>query len=181
MNWRDVFNGTFGIAVVYDTRPLWMRALMSFLEYLPWMAIGGLFVLRFKYQKPVHPLAFGAGVVGFHALLVAYIFLAPGIDDYAHRQHFEPAAWSRNDGSNTLWPARLTMVDDLLAKYQLRGMTRASVQQLLGPPDRTNYFLEWDMVYRLGPERGLVGGDSEWLVIRLGPDGRVSEFRIARD
>jgi hypothetical protein len=39
----------------------------------------------------------------------------------------------------------------------------------------------WPLVYLLGPERGLIRIDSETLVIRLGPDGRVSDYRVVRD
>ncbi len=37
------------------------------------------------------------------------------------------------------------------------------------------------MVYWLGPERGLIRIDSEWLVLRLDEGGVVREFRIVRD
>ena len=46
---------------------------------------------------------------------------------------------------------------------------------MLGEPPKTNYFSDWDVVYWLGPERGLAGIDSEWLIVRIGEDGRVAE------
>jgi hypothetical protein len=52
---------------------------------------------------------------------------------------------------------------------------------LLGEPSDEGYFREWDFVYWLGPERSYMGIDSEWLVVRLGRDGRVTEYRIVRD
>jgi hypothetical protein len=39
---------------------------------------------------------------------------------------------------------------------------------LLGEPPKTEYFKEFDLVYYLGPERGFMGIDSEWLVLKLG-------------
>jgi hypothetical protein len=36
-------------------------------------------------------------------------------------------------------------------------------------------------VYWLGPERGLVSVDSEWLVVRLRPDGRVGVAQVVTD
>lgn len=49
---------------------------------------------------------------------------------------------------------------------------------MLGEPPPPEYFREWDMVYRLGMEGSYFGIDSEWLVIRLGPDGRVIDYRL---
>jgi hypothetical protein len=89
--------------------------------------------------------------------------------------------WRRNAAPDPSWPARLTMVDHLLARHPLRGLSRDSVERLLGPRDSTAYWQDWDLVYWPGPERGLFRIDSEWLVARFGPDGRVSEYRIVRD
>lgn len=76
---------------------------------------------------------------------------------------------------------RLEMADRLIARGTLVGRTRAEVVALLGEPPPTGYFAEWDLVYWLGPERGLISIDSEWLVLRLGADGRVVENRLVRD
>lgn len=77
--------------------------------------------------------------------------------------------------------ARVEMVDSLIGSGRLDGLTRSQVLDLLGPPSTDGYFREWDLVYRLGDERGLFAIDSEWLVIRIGSGGRVSEYRIERD
>ena len=76
---------------------------------------------------------------------------------------------------------RLSMVEWLVRSGRLDGLTRPQVLALLGPPTDLGYFQNWDLVYLLGPERGLFGIDSEWLAIRLGKDGRVAEYRIVRD
>jgi len=154
---------------------------MTVMQYLPWFAIALLLLLRFKYQKSVQPLAFAGGVIGYHVFLAASLLLGPTVEDYTHSQAFEPTAWRRNDQSNVMWPARLSMVDDLLATHPLVGISRDSLQHLLGPSDSMTYWKEWDFVYWLGPERGLIRLDSEWLVLRLGPDGHVREYKIVRD
>lgn len=77
--------------------------------------------------------------------------------------------------------SRLHMVEWLVRSGQLDGLTRPRVTALLGPPDGGGYFREWDFVYWLGPERGLFRIDSEWLVIRMGPDGRVADYRLVTD
>ena len=70
------------------------------------------------------------------------------------------------------------MVDDLLERHELRGMTRAEIVALIGEPDSTRDFPEYDLVYWLGPERGLVGTDSEYLVMKLDKAKRVVSVEL---
>ena len=73
------------------------------------------------------------------------------------------------------------MVDDLLSKYELVGMTQEEVISLLGKSTDTEYFkTENNMVYYLGPERGLISIDSEWLVMEM-QDNHISKVNILRD
>ncbi|HYN89728.1 MAG TPA: hypothetical protein VER55_14435 [Ardenticatenaceae bacterium] len=51
---------------------------------------------------------------------------------------------------------------------------------MLGPPTETSHFAEWDLVYWMGPEPGLIQVDSVWLVIYL-EDDRVTAFQIVTD
>jgi hypothetical protein len=92
---------------------------------------------------------------------------------------FDPALWQDED--QVRQGVRLEMADRLLARRTLVGKTRAQVVELLGEPPPTAYFTDWDLVYRLGPERGYFSIDSEWLVLRLGADGRVMDNRVVRD
>lgn len=73
------------------------------------------------------------------------------------------------------------MVDDLLSRHNFRGMTREQTVAILGEPDKTEYFRDWDMVYWLGPERGFMSIDSEWLVFRLDGQQKVTDYKIVRD
>lgn len=76
---------------------------------------------------------------------------------------------------------RVDMVDDLLEKNELLGMTKQEVFLLLGQPTENAYFkTENNMVYYLGPERGLIRIDSEWLVLEI-QENRVSKVDICRD
>lgn len=76
---------------------------------------------------------------------------------------------------------RVDMVDDLLSKYELVGMTQEEVISLLGKSTDTEYFkTENNMVYYLGPERGLISIDSEWLVMEM-QDNHISKVNILRD
>ena len=93
-------------------------------------------------------------------------------------RRFDPSLWS-----NPATPAsvRLRMADDLVDNKKLIGLTRQEVVARLGEPPKTEYFKNFDLVYYLGPERGFISIDSEWLVLKLGPDSRVTRATIARD
>ena len=73
------------------------------------------------------------------------------------------------------------MVDNLLAHRKLIGNSRQEILELLGEPEHTGYFKEYDMVYWLGPERSFISIDSESLVLKLDQAGRVSEYCILTD
>jgi hypothetical protein len=72
------------------------------------------------------------------------------------------------------------MADSFLAGQRPVGKSRAEIVAMLGEPDDTPYFRRYDMVYYLGPERGPMPIDSEWLVLKL-TDGVVTEARLAKD
>ncbi len=113
------------------------------------------------------------GLVGL--LFVGYAFQA----GYLPVRPFDASLWRQVRTADN--HVRLRMVEWLLRSGQLDGLTRPQVIAVLGQPDGGSYFKEWDFVYWLGPERGHFGIDSEWLVIRLGPDGRVADYRVVRD
>jgi hypothetical protein len=92
---------------------------------------------------------------------------------------FDPVAWQ--DEFQVEQGVRLKMADRLIAQQSLLGKTRVEVVELLGDPTPTGHFSDWDLVYWLGPERGFIRIDSEWLVLRLADDGRVVDNRIVRD
>ena len=76
---------------------------------------------------------------------------------------------------------RVNIVDDMLDRYSLVGMSESEINKLLGDETKNAYFKEDDnIVYWLGPERGLVSIDSEWLVITF-EKGTVSKYEILRD
>ena len=94
---------------------------------------------------------------------------------------FSPEAWQRNERRVLTGAPRIDMVNDLLSEHALVGRTHSEAVALLGEPEDTDYFADFDMVYWLGPERGFISIDSEWLVLRLGEDGRVTERRVVSD
>ena len=69
----------------------------------------------------------------------------------------------------------------MLEKYDLHGMTKKEIISLLGDETQDAYFKEDNnMVYWLGPERGLISIDSEWLVIVF-ENGIVADYYITCD
>ncbi len=73
------------------------------------------------------------------------------------------------------------MADRLMAHCDLKGMAKSEVIAMLGVPPTTGYFRDYDLVYYLGPERGWMGIDSEWLVLKLDGSGKVTQYRMPRD
>lgn len=99
--------------------------------------------------------------------------------EWWQRERFDAVAWQSEGGRADA--VRIRMVDDLLRRHRFGGMSREQVTAMIGEPDKTNYFSDWDMVYWLGPERGFMGIDSEWLVFRLDGEEKVSEYQIVED
>ena len=113
--------------------------------------------------------------VGF---MIAMGALAIFVQMAPWRDTFDPIAWNDPETDER---TRQEMADDVVARELLDGLTRTEVTALLGQPPDTEYFHDWDMVYRLGMERSFFSIDSEWLVVRFGEDGRVSEYRMVTD
>lgn len=74
---------------------------------------------------------------------------------------------------------RYLMLDDLLARHPLVGMTRDEVTTLLGPFHDEPDYPGWRDCYYLGPERGL-GVDFEWLILKFEADV-VASYQVRRD
>lgn len=98
---------------------------------------------------------------------------------YMPRASFDADKWELSEAIKG--HPRLTIVDSLIESGLLDGKSREDVFALLGHPPKTGYFRDWDAVYWLGPERGFIRIDSEWLVIRFDDAGRVSEYQLMRD
>ena len=96
---------------------------------------------------------------------------------------FDRAVWRAGEGDDVPFSQdapRLRMADGLVDSGILVGKDQHEIDDLLGPPTDTSKFRSYDRVYWLGAERGLLGMDSEWLVLRF-RDGEVAEVRIVRD
>ncbi len=96
-----------------------------------------------------------------------------------HVKPFNSVRWKQLVKEDSSSPERLWMIDDLLSRHHLVGMSRAHIDELLSVPPSSGYFKDYDYVYWLGPERGW-GLDSEWLGLKF-KDDCVAEARILRD
>lgn len=121
------------------------------------------------------------GAVVVLGVLSAGVWLLFGdaIQERMRRERFDPVAWQAQMGFAD--DVRIRMVDDLLRRQNFHGMTCDQLTAIVGEPNGDEYFEEWDLVYWLGPERGFMGIDSEWLVFRLDGQERVSDYRIVTD
>lgn len=120
---------------------------------------------------------FGIGVFGY-ILLVSFLLFAPKLNSYANRSSFESSEWKAHLESKD--PIKLRMVDDLLSKHNLVGLSTEEIEVLLGKPPKTEYFKGYDYVYWLGPERSTFSIDSEWLGIKF-ERGIVVKADLLRD
>ncbi len=119
--------------------------------------------------------------VGFTFLICfAFVFFGPVVNDYIHRKPFNAVQWKDERFVNSRNPIKIRMVDDLLNKKKLIGMSKSEINELLGMPPKTAYFSNYDYVYWLGPERGLISIDSEWLAIKFENDKAI-EAKIVTD
>ena len=131
------------------------------------------------------------GVVTIPLLPIIIPIVQLQIDEWRYALPFDSASWrSRSRDEVSGWPTRLRMVDNLMRKTALVGSTRMELTRLLGEPDDLAWFREffsrdpptwWNAVYRLGPQRGFMQLDHEWLVFVIGSDDRVQRVAVISD
>lgn len=122
-----------------------------------------------NHRLPLTIAAGGLAIVGVVAVTAWW----------SAQREFDHVIWT--DETQVRNGVRLEMADHLIAHGTLEGRTRSEIVDLLGEPPPTGYFRDWDLVYWLGPERGFISIDSEWLVIRFDENDRVADNKIARD
>lgn len=144
---------------------------------LPYVVLLGMLWFRWRNKNAENQLKsqriyLMTAVAGF--IPVLFMIIALGINEKENA--FDRNRWLIEPDK------RVYMVDHFLQNAHLIGMDRQQVIEYLGDPTETEYFREKDnIVYWLGPERGLVRIDSEWLVIWFDIHNRVSRYSIERD
>ena len=137
---------------------------------------------RTKRRLTVAVLVTVGVVTAAYVSAFAFMFLRTPVESYLYSVRFNSTAWRAHSMDHGLeWPTRLRMIDDLMRQNLLDGKSREEVVGVLGPPDRTAKFRDWDLVYDLGPERSFIRIDSEWLLLRMDTNGRVTAARVTHD
>lgn len=75
---------------------------------------------------------------------------------------------------------RLAMLEDLLSTHSLAKKNRNEVINLLGSPEAENYFSEYDIMYRLGNDGGLLEGPA-YMAIRFASGDTIDKLAILKD
>ena len=94
---------------------------------------------------------------------------------------FVASWWNVDTEEGTPLRTRYRIADWLALSGQLNGMSRSEVVALLGAPLDTDKFREHSVTYVLGPERGLISIDYEWLAIDLDSTDKVITVTVVRD
>jgi outer membrane protein assembly factor BamE (lipoprotein component of BamABCDE complex) len=94
---------------------------------------------------------------------------------------FVASWWNVDAERGTALQTRYRVADRLASSERLKGMTRAEVVALLGEPTDTDKFRDRGLIYVLGPERGFIRIDYEWLAIDFDSDSKVSNVAVVRD
>ena len=140
-------------------------------------------------KKPIARILWAVGVLAGIAIvtfvsLVIYVWLSIGGSGHEQRP-FEKEKWLHGTNETQLDFPRLGMADDLIEKKTLYGMEKKEVLAILGEPAKKD--IQWSendhfgLLYWLGPERGFMSVDSEWLGIIFDKTGKVSQYKLVRD
>jgi len=96
---------------------------------------------------------------------------------------------TKREFGSTLWKSaaanpssiiRLEMIEDFMKTYKSHEMGRQDIIELLGLPEKVSYFSDYQMMYRLGNDNGLIPGPS-YLAIRLNNSERIEKLAIMKD
>ncbi len=88
-------------------------------------------------------------------------------------EKFDSEKWKKWKESETEWTMRWDMMNSLRNNYELKGMTKAEIIELLGKPARENNSV---FSYSLGPsKRGINYGYLELLFDEM---GKVINFKV---
>jgi hypothetical protein len=170
----------------FDKQPQWFKNVEFLISCIPVASMLVVIGLRFFRGAKVKVFSYIFGLAAPFFTMIAIISFGPTISGYIYQEDFDAVEWRAQDRSfsDPMWPPRLRMVDNLISSGRLNGLSETEVFELLGPPQEKGFpygVAKEDTHYYLGPERGIVRMDSEWLVIRFNSEGKVEKYWIYRD
>jgi len=143
--------------------------------------VGNIYAMKLTKRR----IVIASSVVSL-LLLSPYLLLYGSVSygavkEHLHRIPFNSEKWQNHELAEGNDPIRIRMVDDLIRSKRLNGCSREEVRKILGKRTDTEYFEDYELVYWLGPERGFMGIDSEWLVISFDDQGIVQSYGVVHD
>ncbi len=84
--------------------------------------------------------------------------------------------WKRTGLKNPDDNTRDRMVPGLMMHRKLLGKSKEAIFQMLGRPENTHNFPEWNMEYYLG--HSLYSSNTRWLVISLNENDEVTDYTV---
>lgn len=116
-------------------------------------------------------------ISGFMLSIILYaglVLILLGLDKPPSSESFSSIKWKSHPNE------RVKMIDKVINLKLLNNLRTKEVIKLLGKPDGGNYTIKGTYTYYLGPERGFMSIDSEWLSIWF-KDGKVNRIRVWKD
>lgn len=167
-----------------------LRAVAWCVKLAPWAIVVAVVIARRRSPRPTGRAWFFAGTVLAVVLRgTVAVFDLPGGSVF-DRAVFSAPSWKDRafiDHSDRDSPRSRT-VDDLLASSVLVGKSREDITALLGMDDGLRgtgyaggFCDDYDFVWFVGPEPGWISVDSQWLVIKLSPEGKAAEVKTVTD
>ncbi len=186
INSSEILGWLKGERVTYPKNPLLSSIYVRTFAWAPWVILFVVLIARIKKGSQVKVGFYFLGTVLPNFLLVGFILLGSPIENYMNQEKFDENLWrmSEKDFKDFMWPPKLKMVDSLIESKILEGLSREEVIQLLGPPMSDQHPRNSDqneIYYYLGPERGFIRIDSEWLSISFDEKGKVKKYWLWRD
>lgn len=176
--WSHAFEALTGKIFNFNSQTGLQRLVRGIIASMPWIGLLAYIIFGILIRKWKPPVFYSLGAVLPCLLLVFSLFAYPVFKDYSSRIPFDSAVWKADETRNT--GIRVKMVDNLLKTRQIIGARKVEIDSLLGVPQSTGYSKDYEYVYWLGPERGFISIDSEWLCLNF-RDGVVNEAEIRRD
>lgn len=170
----------------YPRNPQLFSVYELIFTWTPWVLLFFVLIARIKKGLQVKIGFYCLGTALPIVLLTGYILLRSPIENYMNQEDFDAALWRNSDKvtEDHMWPNKLKMVDSLIESKILDNLNREEVTNLLGTPTSDfspKYKNKNEIYYYLGPERGFISIDSEWLSISFDEKGRVRKYWLWRD